>query len=83
MIKHCRSASLAAVIGAVSLLTVGCAASGGSNMAMDEVRAMAEEALRTANSADYQAQQAKAMAQEASEHMHMMMKKKGMRSMMK
>ena len=85
MIKNCRSILLATVVGAAGL-TAGCAP-GVTPEQLEEVRAIADEALRTANTADYQAHQAKSMADQALTdlrmHKNKMKKKKGMRSMMK
>lgn len=76
---------LATVVGAAGL-TVGCAP-GVTPEQLDEVRAIADEALRTANTADYQAHQAKTVANEAYTglmmHKSKMDKRKGMKSMMK
>ena len=85
MIKYCRSTLLSASAGAV-FLVAGCAPSVTPEQ-LSEVQQIAEEAMRTANTADYQASQAKSMADEAltaTRHMKMkMMKKRGMKSMMK
>ncbi len=80
MIKYCRYALLSAGAGATLLLT-GCA--GVTHHQLHEVREIAEEALRMANTADYHAHQAKTMADEALTGNHRVMKKLGMKSMMK
>ena len=81
MIKQCRHGLLAAATGAAFLLVGGCAA---NNTAMiDEVRGTADEALRTANTADYNAQTAKQMADQALTDIRRVMKKLNMKSMMK
>ena len=87
MIKYCRYALLSAAAGAV-LLLIGCAGATPQQMdefqqQLNEVRAIADEALRTANTADYQAHQAKTMADEALSGNNRMMKKLGMKKMMK
>lgn len=83
MIKNCRSILLA--VGAAGL-AAGCAP-GVTMQQLEEVRATADEALRTANTADYQAHQAKTMADEALTGIRMHTSKnrkmKGMGSMMK
>ncbi len=80
MIKYCRYALLSAVAGA-AFLASGCASV--TQQQLSEVKEIAEEALRTANTADYQANQAKTMADEALTQNHHMMKKMGMGEMMK
>ena len=85
MIKKRKYILLSAIFGAALLLT-GCGAGMQSStfqQQIDEVRATADEALRTANTADYQAHIAKNMADEALSNQHRMMKKRGMKSMMK
>ncbi len=64
-----------------ALLLSGCACV--SQQQVDEVRAIAEEALRTANTADYHAHQAKTMADEALAGSHRALKNLKIRGMMK
>ncbi len=86
MIRHYRHTLLPVIAGA-ALLMGGC---GVTPEQLSEVRAIAEgarsvadEALRTANTADYQAHQAKIMADEALTNQQRIMKKLGMKKMMK
>ena len=83
MTKNFRNTLLAVAAGAVCIAG-GCAP---QNMAtqeqLNEVRMVADESMRTANTADYQAQQAKAMADEALTKMRQMMRNPMMMKMMK
>ena len=82
MIKYYRYALLSSMLSAV-LLTTGCAGGAAMSQQMSDVREIAEEALRTANTADYQAHQAKTMADKALSQNLRVMKKLGMKKMMK
>ncbi len=72
--KSLKGIALVSLLASATLLS-GCGASNAMKMQMDEVKATADEALRTANTADYNAAVAKDMADEALT----MMQRKGMR----
>ena len=72
MINNCKHALLPAVVGA-TFLVAGCGPTVTPEQ-LSEVQQIAEEALRTANTADYQASQAKAMADKALTKTRMMKK---------
>ena len=82
LVNQCR-VQLATIVGVV-LLTSGCGVQQAQlDAQLSEVREIAEEALRTANTADYHAHQAKTMADEALTKQRMMKKKRHMKKMMK
>ena len=81
MIKYYRYTLVPSILG-VAFLATGCAG-GSHHQHLSEVREIAEEALRTANTADYQAHQAKSMADQALTQNLRVMKKLGLKAMVK